>query len=67
MKIVRIFRDKTFEQGGDNIEGTNAVDKLRVEVLHFLAVAFMQNLQARASFCVGFSAVTGSAEKKKKS
>src|SRR5713101_5876393 len=64
-KIVRIFRDKTFEQGGYYVEGTDAVDQMRMEVLHFRAIAFVQNLQVRAFFNFGFSAVACCDTKKK--
>ena len=59
MKIVRVFRDETFEEGGDNVVLTDAIDDLRVEILHFLAVAFMKNLLAIALLDVGCSRMAG--------
>src|SRR5713101_7230028 len=59
MKIVWIFGDEAFEQRGNDVERANAVYDVRIEVLHFLAIAFVQNLQAIAVFDVRFRLVAG--------
>ena len=66
MQIVWIFRDETFEQGGDDVERRDAVDDVRIEILHFRAVAFVQNLEARSFFDVRLSAMTRCGAKKEK-
>src|SRR5438132_8004396 len=57
MKIVRIFCNKSLEQGGDDVERTDTVNEMRIEILHFLTVALVQNLQARAFSDIGFRAM----------
>ena len=58
MQIVRIFGNETLQERGNDVERTNAVHDLRIEVLNFLAVALVQNLEPVPSFDVGFDAMT---------
>src|SRR5437870_12931536 len=48
MQIVRVFRNQSFEQGGDDVVLRHAGHNLRVHVLRFGAVAVKQNLLAVA-------------------
>ena len=66
MQIVRILAHQTFEERGNDVERADTVDELRIEVLHFLAVALVQNLKAIAFLDVGFDAVTLRSEAKAK-
>ena len=59
MQVMWVLRDESFKQSGDDIVFADAVDDLRVEVLHFLPVSFMQDLLAIALFDVAFGAMTG--------
>jgi hypothetical protein len=58
MQIVRIFRNGPFQQCGNDVERTDAVHNLWIEVLHFLAIALVPNLQARSAIDVRFAAST---------
>jgi hypothetical protein len=59
MKIVRIFGDETFEERRDDVVFADAVNELRVEILHLLAVAFVQDMFTIAFLDVRFRAVAG--------
>ena len=66
MQIMGILGNEAFQQRGNDVERTDAVYDLRVEILNFLAVAFVQNLEPVAFFDVGLSTMTGGATKEKK-
>jgi len=66
MQIVRVLGNETFQQRGNDVERANAVHDLWIEILHFLTVSFVQNLQPIAFFDVGLSAMAGGATKEKK-
>ena len=58
MQVVRIFRNETLQQRGNDVERADAVYDLRIEILDFLAVALVQNLEPVAPFDVGFGTMT---------
>jgi len=66
MQIVRVLGNETFQQRGNDVERTNAVHDLWIEILHFLTVSFVQDLQPVAFFDVGLRAMAGAATKEKK-
>jgi hypothetical protein len=45
MEIVRILSDESLEQGGDDVEGADAVYQMRIEVLNLFAVSFVEDLE----------------------
>jgi hypothetical protein len=59
VEIVRIFGDEAFEERGDNVVFADAVNELRVEILHLLAVAFVQDLFAIAFLDVALGTMAG--------
>jgi hypothetical protein len=44
MEIMRILGYKSLEKSGEDVKRTHAVHDVRVEVLHFLAISFMEDL-----------------------
>ena len=58
MQIVRIFGNETLQERGNDVERADTVYDLRIEILDFLAVALVQNLEPVASFDVGFGTMT---------
>jgi hypothetical protein len=58
MQIVRIFGNETLQERGNDVERADTVYDLRIEILDFLAVALVQNLEPVPSFDVGFGAMT---------
>jgi hypothetical protein len=66
MKIVRILRDKSFEQGGNNVVFADAIYNLGIEVLDLLAIPLMQDLQAIAFFDVSLGPMTRDKEGEEK-
>ena len=65
MQIVRVLGNETLQEGRDDVERTDAIYDLWIQVLHFLAVALVQNLETVAFLDVGFSALTRGATKEK--
>ena len=59
MKIVRIFGDETFQECRDDVVFADTVNELRVEILHLLAVAFVQDLFAIAFLDVALGTMAG--------
>ena len=57
MQIMGILGNEALQQRGNDIERTDAVYDLWIEVLHFLAVALVQNLEPVAYFDIGLSAM----------
>ena len=57
VQIMRIFADQTLKQRGNDVQRADTVDELWIEVLNFLPVAFVQNLEAIAFLDVGFNAL----------
>src|SRR5918996_3930173 len=66
MKIVWILGNEAFQKRRDDVEGTDAIYDLWIEILHFLAVAFMQNPEPISSFDIRLGAPTRDAEKQEK-
>ena len=66
MQIMGILGNEALQQCGNDIERTDAVYDLRIEILHFLTVSLVQNLQPVAFFDVGLSTMAGGATKEKK-
>ena len=64
MEVVRVFGDEAFEERADNGEGAHAVDEVRIKVLHFRPVPFVQDLKAVALINVRFGLVTRACREK---
>ena len=45
MQIVGILADQSFEQRGDDVKRADAIDEMRIEILNFFAVSFVENLK----------------------
>ncbi len=65
MKIVRILADESLQQRGEDIERADAIDDVRIKVLHFLAVPLVKDLKAVPFFDGRLRALAGSRERKK--
>src|SRR5688572_425885 len=57
MKIVRIFSDQSFEQGGNDVERADAVDEMRIEILDLFAVSFVKYLEPISFFDRGLNSL----------
>ena len=61
---MRILGDEALEERADNGEGAHAINEVRIKVLHFGPIPFVQDLKAVAFINVRFGLVTRAVERK---